>query len=207
MNSLDQTINLKVKITDLFDNSITATIYAFSASQEVLALKVHPANGPKKANSEDETFRIINTSFIKSLQVLSPYPKKTGKGIEAITRIKKVDIQQLESKFNVPTKEHTKPTEQKPRAALPGASHPKKNTPSPMAAKIFDKLLSRFGKENILWHGNDSILLFREVSVSKPYALNKISNSKKAQSSEHIEKIRTALREIWLEMDNSRRGG
>lgn len=201
MNSLDQVVNLKVKITDLLDVSLVGTIYAFSPSQEVLAIKVQPPQG-----KSDEVYKIINTSFIKSLQVLPHKKKPTGP-----TQLRKVDTKRLEEEVAAAVKLYPKPDEtrkdDKPAKRASPPPGQKKHTVSALAGTFFDKFIARFGKENVQWHGNEAILLFREVSVSKPYALNKVSNSPRAQASKHIDKIRTALREIWLEMDNAKRGG
>ncbi|SGZ50752.1 CIC11C00000000152 [Sungouiella intermedia] len=202
MNNLDQVINLKVKITNLLDESIVATIYAFNPGQEVLVLKVSPSGGARNGpgSSKLEQYKIINTAFIKSLQVMPPFPKKGQKPYTGFNqRLAKVDISKLEADLNRAISQH--------RNHKVELQTTKKNETSPLAAKIFDKMSQKFGKENIHWHGNESILAFKEIVISRPYALNKISNFKKSQASKHMDEVRSALREIWLEVDNAKRGG
>lgn len=201
MNSLDQVINLKVKITNLLDESIVATIYAFDPKQEVLALKVSPPHGTKNGSGAPklDEFKIINTAFIKSLQVIPPFPKKGQRPYTGFNqRIAKVDIAKLEADLNRAISHHRHvPTNT-------GANH--KAETSPLAAKIFDRLSKKLGKENIQWQGNEGILAFKEIVISRPYALNKV-NTKKSHPSKHTDEVRSALRETWLEVDSSKRGG
>lgn len=203
MNSLDQIVNLKVKVTTLLDQSITATVFAFSPSQEILALKVESNNGGKNGSPKPEVFKIVNTAFIKSLQVLPPFPKKGQKvsNKDGNQKFSKVDIKRLELDLNQAIAHYSTPVEPE----VPKVT--KKNEASPLASKIFKKLSLKFGKENVRWHGNESIIIFKEIIVSRPYALNKISNLKKTLNSKQIEDVRNTLREIWLEVDNSKRGG
>lgn len=203
MDRLDQTVNLKVKITNLLDQTITASIYGFSASQDVLALKVFPANG----NKSTDVYKIVNTAFIKSVQVLPPLPKKGQKLQTCNGKLTKVDINQFQSHLN---KLIDKSKQMLPLAEITTEETKAPNKEpeiSPLARKLFSKLTEKLGPENVQWHGNESMLLFKEIIVSKPYALNKISHSKRSQSSKHINKVKIALRDTWLEIDNAKRGG
>ncbi|GEQ72159.1 hypothetical protein JCM33374_g5845 [Metschnikowia sp. JCM 33374] len=214
MNSLDQIVNLKVRITNLLDESISGTIYAFSTKQKVLALKVTHQPTGKSPSPQDDSFRIINTAFIKSINVLPPFPKKNSRPSEFPSNVPKIDVKQLEHTLNkmlesankIPEVQASQRANSPATGKFPNTSHKKADTGT-LASKVFERLSSKLGKENVQWQGNDSILLFKEVSVSKPYALNKISNSKRTQSSKYLEKARVALREAWLEDDNSKRGG
>lgn len=232
MNSLDQIVNLKVKITNLLDESLTASIYAFSPGQDILAVKVDQPLGAK-GQPRPPVYRIINTSFIKSLQVLPPFPKKGAKATPISNqRLSKVDVKKLEAELNDAVLHYKKPTEHEnakvvkkeaplaKKDAIPsvkasqakGANQIKKHDAkkaevSPVASKIFQKLTSKFGKENVQWHGNESMIIFKEIVVSRPYALNKISNPKKLHNPKQLDEVRSALREIWLEVDTPRRGG
>lgn len=202
MNSLDQVVNLKVKITNLLDESIVATIYAFNAKQEVLAVKVWSPHGQKSGSGAPriDEFKIINTAFIKSLQVMPPFPKKGQRPYTGYNqRLAKVDVAKLEADLNRAISQHRD---------LPAETRgPKqKAEASPLAAKVFARLSNKLGKENIQWHGNESILAFKEIVISRPYALNKI-NTKKSHASKHMDEVRSALRETWLEVDSSKRGG
>ncbi|WPK26348.1 hypothetical protein PUMCH_003699 [Australozyma saopauloensis] len=188
MNSLDQAINLKVQVTTLIDETITGTIYAFSPKQHVIALKT------------PELYRIINSSFIKTLTLTGPVPKRFHKSHESF-KGKPVDIRKLEARLKNAVERGGVENHTKSVAAS------KKPEPSALALKIHGKLVNKFGKENVHLQGNDSMLLFKEVVVGKPYALNKISNGKKTQSSKHLEEVKTALREMWLLGNNTKQGG
>lgn len=197
MNSLDQVVNLKVRITNLLDESVTGYIYTFSAKQRVLALKLN-GNGPKNSTPGETTFRIINTSFIKSIQVVPPYNKKSATTYDNAPpqRAGNLNIEHLEAELNRVIKNtHANEPEIQKKPA------------TPLALKVCARLEAILGKENVHLQSNESILLFKEVAVSKPYALNKISNGKRTQTSKHLEKVRSALREVWMSPDNSRRGG
>lgn len=201
MNNLDQLINLKVKITNLLDETTTATIYAVNPSHEVLALKISPTN--KNGGAKHDQIKIINTAFIKSLQVLPPFPKKGHKPANIhVPKLTKVDVGKFEAGLDKAVNQY--------RSTPGGQSHPgnhKRTEASPLASKIFNKLSSKLGKENVQWNGNETILAFKEIAISRPYALNKVSNSRKSQGSKHLNDVKSALRESWLEVDNAKRGG
>lgn len=204
MNHPDQLLNLKVKITNLLDQSVTGTIHGFSSNHDVLALRISPTSGNKSNGPRQDVFKIVNTCFVKSLQVLLLTPKK---GQNSPTqKFSKVNIDMLQSRLNkiIQNRKH--------KSSLHHASNEKHSSVkrteiSPLALKIFNRLSTKLGAENVEWHGNESILVFQEILVSKPFALNKISQSKKSQSSKHINKLKIALRDTWLEVDNARRGG
>ncbi|RKP29022.1 hypothetical protein METBISCDRAFT_19661 [Metschnikowia bicuspidata] len=187
MNSLDQAINQKVEVITLLDETIVGTIYAFSPRQHVLALRM--------PSDDKDLFRIINSSFIKSIALAGPIAKGT----------------RPESASGHGSSSTSPPTSLPTAASSRRNSHasvaPKKSDPSPLALKVFDKLVDKFGRENVLLQNNDSVLLFKEVIITKPYAVNRISNSKKTQSSKHLDKVKTALREIWLLGNDSKQGG
>ncbi|KAK6461632.1 hypothetical protein DFJ63DRAFT_186264 [Scheffersomyces coipomensis] len=74
---LEQIINLKVKIITLLDEAITGHVFAYSTSNEVLVLKITDVSDNKNTTANNhnthkkgETYRIINTAFIKNIQVI-----------------------------------------------------------------------------------------------------------------------------------------
>ncbi|KAG5419493.1 hypothetical protein I9W82_003260 [Candida metapsilosis] len=101
--NLYQALALKLKITTLLDQEIVGFIYTFSSSNEVLVLitSINQTNdnhnsSPSSSSSasspppippldQTNTYRIINTSFIKSIQVLNPPTSRA-------TRSNKMDI-------------------------------------------------------------------------------------------------------------------
>lgn len=205
MNHLDQTINLRVKVTNLLDESLQGLIYAFSPKQRVLAIQLFP-HTPHKGNTDD-CIKLVNTSFIKTIQVL-PHNKKSYKSPEP--QKAKVDLLQLETEINaaILAANNNSTAHGETAKLLNNNGQHKKNTKlSPLAQKVYLRLSELLGKENVQIQNNETILLFKEVAVAKPYALTKISNSKKTQSSKHIETARTALREVWMGLDKLKRGG
>ncbi|ODV77146.1 uncharacterized protein CANTADRAFT_23969 [Suhomyces tanzawaensis NRRL Y-17324] len=192
VKTFNQAVNTKVKVTTLLDQTITGYIYTFSSSNEVLALKVlnHEA---KKANPKSDTYRIINTSFIKSIQVLPPYPKK-GNNSNVINKHMQVNysnilIPELERSLNAAIQNY------KP------APKPEHNNSNHITNKLFDKLKNKFGAAQVKKAGND-IILFNEIKLSKPYTLAKLTGT-----STHTPEIQKALKEFWLEDTNEKRGG
>ena len=72
--NFDQIINLKVKIITLLDQIIIGQIYTYSSSNEIIIIKTKTNINDNKQNSGvSSTYRIINTAFIKSIQVLPPF--------------------------------------------------------------------------------------------------------------------------------------
>ena len=71
--NFDQIINLKVKIITLLDQIIIGQIYTYSSSNEIIIIKTKTNTNDNKQNSVFSTYRIINTAFIKSIQVLPPF--------------------------------------------------------------------------------------------------------------------------------------
>ncbi|KAM9937298.1 hypothetical protein OXX80_003185 [Metschnikowia pulcherrima] len=207
MNSLDQIINLKVKITNLLDESVSGTIYAFSSKQRVLALKITSQATGKSPPPPEDSYKIINTAFIKSISVLPPLPKKNQRPNDSLSPEASIDVKKLEASLNEML-ENANKNPSKKSSPQPGTTQgPKKSDSGSLASKVFDKLSAKLGKDNVQWQGKDSILLFKEVMISKPYALNKISNARRTQTSKHLEKAKSALREVWLSEDNIERGG
>lgn len=243
MNTLEQAVNLKVEVTTLIDETIVGTIYAFSPNQHVIALKT------SSSSAGNDLFRIINSSFIKSITIAHPIPKRFHKTSEFF-KGRPVDLKKLETRLKHSLEKASTVSSRKPTtaeahttksttaaskkgavtnstassttpssasipAAAPLSARPtnsaqavhKKLEPSPLALKVYDKLVGKFGKENVMLQSNDSVLLFKEVAIGKPYALNRISNSRRSQQSKHLEKVKTALREIWLLGNNSKQGG
>ncbi|KAI5965115.1 hypothetical protein KGF57_000908 [Candida theae] len=91
--NLRQALSLKLKVTTLLDQEIVGFIYTFSSSNEVLVLITSnqasdnhhsssssspppPAPPLPPSVNQTNTYRIINTSFIKSIQVLNPPQSK-----------------------------------------------------------------------------------------------------------------------------------
>lgn len=204
MNHPDQLLNLKVKITNLLDQSLTATIHGISANHDVLALRFPSSSSNKGIEPKYEAYKIVNTSFIKSLELLLPTPKK-GKSLPTQT-LNKTEFDALQSLLNSIV-EVSKSKRSCDDILAEKRQFSRRTDISSLAFKVFNRLSKKLGTENVRWHGNESIIVFEEIIVSKPFALNKISQSRKSQLSKHINILKTALRETWLEVDNGKRGG
>lgn len=214
MNSLEHVKHLKVELTTLIDETIGGTIYAFSPKQQVIALKT-----ARSSTDGKDLFRIINSSFIKSISVIGSSHERFSDHHENF-KGRPIDLAKLESRLNLAV-EKFRSSSVPPVGTLTiaaPASTVTKSTgmsiastnraePKALALRVYDELVIRFGKENVLLLNNDSVLLFKEITICKPYALNRISNSKRSQSSMHLEKVKGALREIWLLGNNSKQGG
>lgn len=193
MNNLDQIVNLKVKVTTLLDQSITGTIYACSSTHELLALKTSN-NG--KHGMKPETFRFINTAFIKTIQVLQPFPKKNQFiNHKNNTHLNTIPIKDIQTNLKDSIENYK-------NSIL--INNPKA---SAMAIKIFEKFFKLYGSDNVKWQG-DSIILFDEIKIMKPYtpgitgSIIKLDENTKATTM-----VENVLKEIWLEVDNEKRGG
>ncbi|PVH18946.1 hypothetical protein CXQ85_001238 [Candidozyma haemuli] len=197
---MSDVVNVRVKVTNLLDQSIVGFIHSFNPSQSVLALKMDPSK-----------IRIINTAFVKAVQ----HPK-----------LSKVDIRKLEADLNEsiarykPVEETEKSTTSSEKPAhekqhtskhhqshQPNRQHSKRRDSTSHgnanASTIFNSLVSKFGKENVQWLPNDSINVFKDVVIAKPYTLNKMGGKRSPKA----EEVRNALREILLDVGPGKRGG
>lgn len=205
MNSLSLVINLKVEITNTLDETILGYIYAFTPKQKVLAIRLITPSRQNSSGKSPDVFRIINTEFIKSIRVVGG-----KKPMDAVTSSKPDEKLNSQAKHQLKHSHGSldRATEDfSERAPRTNGAPQKRAELSPLASKVYQRLASKLGKENIQLQGNETILLFKEVAISKPYALNKISNSKRTQNSKHLEKVRVALKEMWLSTENQKKGG
>lgn len=231
MNYIDQVINLKVRVTNLLDQNVTGSIYAFSPAQKVLVLKT------AQKGAASETFRVINTKFVKSIHVFTPQ-----KRFKDDFRPTKVDVSELEHRINSSikavseTKAEGKSIEndkRKPKSPEPagetkaphhgesktshsetkapvkgtGANGAKNANTNWQGQAIFKKLAAYFGPANVARHGHDSILLFGSVLLTRPYALNKVASFRGTASKAVIDDVKKGLRQIWLQEGTPKKGG
>lgn len=193
MNSLDQALNLKVKITTtVSDLPISGSIFACSANNELIALKVsNPGNKAK-----NEAYRFVNTAFIKTIQVLPPFPKKAGSQTQ----------KPQTSFFNMPIKD----LEFKLHNAISNYNEQPEISPAKgptMGARVFEKLSAVHGHDNVKWQGNDTIVIHDQIKVSRPYTLGKKNITKLSPNTKYLEPVQNTLREFWIAADNEKRGG
>lgn len=189
MNGIESTVSLRVKVTNLLDQSTVGTIHSMTPSQAVMAIKL---DGHKT--------KIINTAFIKSIHVLTPPHKKhfSKYNSQQWRKPAKVDVAAIDRDANAALANY-KPTN---RDARDHREHRDHRDPNSLPQKIFSKFADRFGKENVTWLHNDTISIWNDVQVSRPYVLNKIS-----KKSPRSDEVRAALKQIWLDVDSHKRGG
>ncbi|KAI5959762.1 uncharacterized protein KGF55_004994 [Candida pseudojiufengensis] len=101
LQSFDQSIAINIKVVSLIDQVIKGSIYTYSSSNEILVLKTSTDSkdqSHEKNSNISQTYRIINTSFIKSIQVLPPFPSKSGnnkRNNSSIQQNKNQDIEKV----------------------------------------------------------------------------------------------------------------
>lgn len=193
MNKLEQATNLKVKITTVLDQTTTGSIYATASNQQVIALKT------KSSKSGNQSFKFINTAFIKSIQVLPPFPsKKSGfNNLKIQPSPHELSISDLEASWKRALEEEpVRPN---------GDGGPKER--KAIGSRVFRHLSEAFGKKSVRWD-HDKIVINDKISVSRPYTLGKNNVvSLVPNAGDELSKVRTAIREFWLALDSEKRGG
>lgn len=217
--NFDQIINLKVKIITLLDQIIIGQIYTYSSSNEIIIIKTKTNTNDNKQNSSStSTYRIINTAFIKSIQVLPPFSRKNGNNksdssssssSSASTLLEFININDLDKRLNHEINNYKpQPIQQQQ------ASH---TQPSNISTLLFNRLVKLYGDKNVKFgNGNNSttstkqseIIIFNEIKIIKPFT-NIKSNIQiiKENGKKHLDSIQRALNQFWLEIDNEKRGG
>ncbi|KAG2736093.1 hypothetical protein G9P44_000183 [Scheffersomyces stipitis] len=220
VSDFDQIVRLRAKITTLLDQSITGYVHSFSSSNQVIALRIDHKG---KKSSTGDTYRIINTAFIKSIQILPPFPKKAGNNSNTSSSTTNSNNHNSHNSHNQHTQAISVSIEDlethlqecianfKPNQDLLAN---KENEPShhsrasPIAIKLYEKFVKLYGPENIQWSGSDNIVIFKEIKLSKPYTLGKSGNIHKLKDNcKHLDEVQRVLKQFWLEVDNEKRGG
>lgn len=205
--NFDQIINLKVRITNLLDQIIVGQIYTYSSSNEIIILKtIDNKDGPS-------TYRIMNTSFIKSIQVLPPFGKKN-------TSIQKDDLIVPSINFNDLKRNLEYQINNYNPEPIPGQdvakhatsqqtqTYTKSNTPT----LLFNKLVKLYGDRNVKFGSNgkqNEIIVYDEVKITKPFTNTKsnVQVIRDSRNKKHLDSVQRALKQFWLEIDNEKRGG
>ncbi|KAK6201207.1 uncharacterized protein RJT21DRAFT_33584 [Scheffersomyces amazonensis] len=233
-NSYDQVINLKVKITTLLDQNITGLIYTYSTSNNVLVLKITEnshnknshSNNNNNNNNENTTndnnnnnnnnnkscYRIINTAYIKKIQVVSSIKKNAQQLVQQHLqndpskrdqiKIHPIAINDLENTIKEAISNH-KISAHKSSNQVSGntassnvspnsVAHSTSGSPtrerrasktSSIATKVYNKFVKKYGEENVTWSGGShNIIIFNEVKLTKPYTLGNKSIHKLSKS-------------------------
>ncbi|KAL6451411.1 LSM12 Protein LSM12 [Candida maltosa Xu316] len=197
--NFDQIINLKVKITNLLDQTIIGQIFTYSSSNEIIILKINDAK-----DSKSSTYRIVNTSFIKSIQVLPPLPKKGGTPSHQkdTLNISPINIDALSKNLSDEIKNY------KPSSVEETKKQHHRQNISNLLFKNFVKL---YGEKNVRYGSNNNhneILIYDEIKITRPFT-NTRANIHIIQDGgkKHLDSIQRALKQFWLEIDNEKRGG
>lgn len=221
MNNLEQAINLKVKVTTLLDQPTTGHIYAYSSVHEVLTLRL-TNNYVKNSQNKNESYKFINTAFIKTIQVLPPFPRRINSpppATQASTssaainsklnsnspppapaspQLTQLSINELESLLN-------KSVAQYKEMVSISQSHNASN----IAVMLFEKLYSNFGG-NVKWGPYGSIIVEDEIKIAKPYlaksgTISKVNSN--SGDSKKLDKVFEIVKEYWQTIENDKIGG
>ncbi|KAI3406555.2 hypothetical protein KGF56_000687 [Candida oxycetoniae] len=225
IKNFDQVLNLKIKVTTLLDQEMIGVIYTYSSSNEILVLKTSNLRVSKDNKQVDptSTYRVINTSIIKSIQVLPPFPSKKN-NLKPYKRdevsIKPINIQDLKKFVNneilkLDGVEQPKKEQEKPISSL--ATEPRhipqhNTTPgSSIASQLFEKLTTLYGVKNIKYGDQKrmEIIIHDEIKLIKPFTNTQknIQFINDKQQSKHTQSLNRALKQFWLEIDNEKKGG
>lgn len=205
--NFEQIINLKVRITNLLDQIIIGQIYTYSSSNEVIILKtIDKKEGPS-------TYRIINTSFIKSIQVLPPFNKKNLSNQKDNSVFPKITVDDLKKNLEFQISNYNPESVTSQEAAKQGSSQSSQSSgKSNIPTLLFNKLVKLYGEKNVRFNGNgkqNEIIVYEEIKIIKPFTNNKsnIQLMRDNGSKKHLDSVQRALKQFWLEIDNEKRGG
>lgn len=205
--NFEQIINLKVRITNLLDQIIIGQIYTYSSSNEVIILKtIDKKEGPS-------TYRIINTSFIKSIQVLPPFNKKNLSNQKDNSAFPKITVDDLKKNLEFQISNYNPESVTSQEAAKQGSSQSSQSSgKSNIPTLLFNKLVKLYGEKNVRFNGNgkqNEIIVYEEIKIIKPFTNNKsnIQLMRDNGSKKHLDSVQRALKQFWLEIDNEKRGG
>lgn len=205
--NFEQIINLKVRITNLLDQIIIGQIYTYSSSNEVIILKtIDKKEGPS-------TYRIINTSFIKSIQVLPPFNKKNLSNQKDNSVFPKITVDDLKKNLEFQISNYNPESVTSQEAAKQGSSQSSQSSgKSNIPNLLFNKLVKLYGEKNVRFNGNgkqNEIIVYEEIKIIKPFTNNKsnIQLMRDNGSKKHLDSVQRALKQFWLEIDNEKRGG
>lgn len=205
--NFEQIINLKVRITNLLDQIIIGQIYTYSSSNEVIILKtIDKKEGPS-------TYRIINTSFIKSIQVLPPFNKKNLSNQKDNSAFPKITVDDLKKNLEFQISNYNPESVTGQEAAKQGSSQSSQSSgKSNIPNLLFNKLVKLYGEKNVRFNGNgkqNEIIVYEEIKIIKPFTNNKsnIQLMRDNGSKKHLDSVQRALKQFWLEIDNEKRGG
>lgn len=186
MNKIEQVENLKVKVTTLLDQTMVGTIYSWSSSNKVLALKV--SNG--KSN-EGNNFRLINTAFIKLLQVMQPSSKKQQiHSSKKNSELHYIPVKDIEDSLN--------------RITLESNS---RELPRSVGHKIYNTFCKAFGENSVKFLSENEISIRDQIVLIKPFTLEQKNILRIDQNTKIQGDVEKTLKTFWRDYDSERRGG
>ncbi|CAK7905857.1 hypothetical protein CAAN1_14S03048 [[Candida] anglica] len=196
MNSIEQALDLKVKISTLLDQSHTGYIYAYSPVHELLTLRI--TNHSTNKIVKPESYKFINTAFIKTIQVLAPFPKKNGpinhhnkhqshspSPPPPQSQPTSLSINELETKLNRAVADY--------KVMLSKSHNPKASS---TAVMLYEKLYLSF--DSVTWQ-NECIIVSNQIKISRPYSAK--SCTKLQTDSKILDKVQLAIKEFWDSYD------
>ena len=213
MNSIDQAINVKVSVTTLLDQTHIGHLHAFSNTHDVLVLRI--TNRSTAKIPRPESFKFINTAFIKSIQVIGPISKRTSgvSGGKTSTKVSGNVPNGAHSRspspsYATPTKLSINELETDLNRSLAKYKHmlqevEKASGVTSAGKLLFEKLYLRF--PDVKWQA-DAIIVAGLIKVSKPYMNRASCFNKLADNTINIEKVQHVVREFWQQMDAEKGG-
>ncbi|AET41479.1 Lsm12p Ecym_8194 [Eremothecium cymbalariae DBVPG len=181
--SLEQIVGFKVKVTNVLDTVTQGKIYSYDSGNNTLTLVSSKRN-------QTPTFKIIKTSFIKSLEVVGERPASPGFKRDPI-KPSHVHINRVTENLKVKIAECKK----KELLIGKGASHE--------GQVVFESIHKTI--PDTRWHGK-SIIVLDELEVVPPYTLAdvKCMNNPEVNSKELVVKI---VEGAWKKLELQKKGG
>lgn len=178
--NLEQILGFKVKVTNLLDNVTQGKVYSFNSSNNTLTLLI-------SKKSHLYSFKVIKTSFIKSLEVVGEKPVSNSLKKELI-KPNHVNIDQVQKllSHNI--------NEMKKKDLLTGKNVNKEGQ------FIFDILYKTV--PDTVWQGKNIVIL-DELEIVPPYSIKNIRsfNGSEAKSLSLVTKI---VKGAWLRLESQR---
>jgi len=208
--ALDWLVGLRVRVVTIIDDTYEGTIYSFDPLTSTLSLIQSPSHPPPTPATNDNTnnaesyppqdYRILKTSFLKDVSVLSA-PKQRPAGGQPFTnaepKIGAMDI------GLVTAREKEAARAEAERIASRGVGVTKE------AQDIFDALARTM---KCRWHGKQ-IIVYNDVVIDEPYTVECV-RSKDQNALVHVKKVLEgerrkleAQRRAITPTSNERKGG
>ncbi|QPG76725.1 hypothetical protein FOA43_004119 [Brettanomyces nanus] len=217
MISLEDSVGLRVKITTYTDETFQGIIHSYNPQSGMISLVDDSSVAHNTGYSKDTNFRVVKSTFVKSVQKLSS--QKISLPVETSKTTNKVD------KFR---SMHNKP------AVIPLASIADsfKHGVSKSIAKqelefnrrrifgqrkisiegesVFNQLFNLLPEGNVTFDKNDNIAIFgNHLLVQKSYRSEncRILRGTGEEEEQQLSYIRKVIKDIWNKLETERKGG